>query len=77
MPSSTVLIFFFNPLLTDIYMNRESLFRLVNTDRNDVAVDDILLEASRFSRGGWRQKQSRTFSVTSPNSKNKKKEDGR
>lgn len=79
MPRSTVFNLFFSPLLTDIYMNRQSLFRpaLASTDRNDVAVDDILLEVSRISKVGWRQKQGRTFSVISPNSKSNKKEDER
>lgn len=53
MPRSTVLKLSFSPLLTDIYTNRQSLFRpaIVGTDWNDVAIDDILLEASRISKG--------------------------
>jgi len=79
MPRSTVFNLFFNPLLTGIYMNRQSLFRpvLVSTNRNDMAVGDIFLEACRISKEGWSEKQDRTFSVNSPDSESKKKEDGR
>ena len=60
-------------------MNRQSLFRpvLVSTNRNDMAVGDIFLEACRISKEGWSEKQDRTFSVNSPDSESKKKEDGR